>query len=213
MVKSARLEKPKVLNPAPKPGHNGLLTQEVFLIHKGRIMKAAAQVAAIKKIEKAARRDAQDAGVVLKDLDENIAMSEHEPETVKDTIKRKAQYASWSNLAPPMQADLFMEDMKLDELKAAENEGYREGLEGETAKGDRYDTTNPIGRARMKGWEKGQGVLHKHLTEISEARKAKTKDEKLKAKAKADKAKPAKTEDEDLGDIPPGLDRRPGAMN
>ena len=142
-------------------------------------------------------------------------MSEHEPETVKDTIKRKAQYASWSNLAPPMQGDLFAEEMKLDELKAAENEGYVEGLEGETAKGDRYDTTNPIGRARLKGWQKGQGVLLKHLEELSEARKAKAKDEKQKAKAKDDKQKAkdekpktGKSDDEELDAIPEALDRR-----
>lgn len=195
MVKSARLKKPHVLKDQSKtelPAGANMLTGDIFRIHLGRIAKAKAAVEAAKKPLKAARREAQDAGINLRDLDEMIAMREQEPETVKATILRKATYASWMGISPGVvQGDLFAHaDAEESDVQKAEREGYEDGLEGVTAKGDRYDTSNPIGKARLKGWNKGQEVLRRHLEEAMMAKKQKEKEAKAKAKAKAKKAEP-----------------------
>lgn len=71
----------------------------------------------------------------------------------------------------------------------AELEGYNDALEGNKCTGDRYDTTNPVGKARMKGFHKGQERLGKFMEE----RKAALKEKAKEAKARA---KPAKAEDD-----------------
>jgi hypothetical protein len=203
VVKSARLKKPHVLKDQSKtelPAGANMLTGDIFRIHLGRIAKAKAAVEAAKKPLKAARREAQDAGINLRDLDEMIAMREQEPETVKDTILRKATYASWMGLAPGVkQGDLFAHaDEEEDATKAAENEGYYDALEGNKNTGDRYDTTNPIGKARMKGFHKGVERLGRFMEDRKEALKAKAAEEKAKAKPRA-KVKETEQEDEAEG--------------
>lgn len=133
---------------------------ETFHFHVGEIRRAQAAILAVRKTLKQKRRDASDAGINLGDLDLVMRMSEEEPETVQGTVKRIATYAHWMGLAPGVQADLFeAADDREDLQKAAENEGYREGIEGLSPTGDRYDPANPVGQARMRGWNKGQDVL------------------------------------------------------
>lgn len=199
MVRAAKLQKPTVhKDQTQMPTGGNMLTGDVFRIHLGLVKKAQAAVDAVKKGLKKARREAQDAGINLKDMDEMIRMSDQEPETVKATILRKATYASWMGISPGVvQGDLFAHaDAEESDVQKAEREGYEDGLEGVTAKGDRYDTSNPIGKARLKGWNKGQEVLRRHLEEAMMAKKQKEKEAKAKAKAKAKKAEPDEGEEE-----------------
>lgn len=199
MVRAAKLQKPTVhKDQTQMPAGGNMLTGDVFRIHLGLVKKAQAAVDAVKKTLKTARREAQDAGINLKDMDEMIRMSDQEPETVKATILRKATYASWMGISPGVvQGDLFAHaDAEESDVQKAEREGYEDGLEGVTAKGDRYDTSNPIGKARLKGWNKGQEVLRRHLEEAMMAKKQKEKEAKAKAKAKAKKAEPDEGEEE-----------------
>ena len=199
MVRAAKLQKPTVhKDQTQMPAGGNMLTGDVFRIHLGLVKKAQAAVDAVKKGLKKARREAQDAGINLKDMDEMIRMSDQEPETVKATILRKATYASWMGISPGVvQGDLFAHaDAEESDVQKAEREGYEDGLEGVTAKGDRYDTSNPIGKARLKGWNKGQEVLRRHLEEAMMAKKQKEKEAKAKAKAKAKKAEPDEGEEE-----------------
>lgn len=201
MVRSATLKKPHVLKDQSQtelPAGANMLSGDIFRIHLGRIAKAKAALEAPKKALKAARREAQDAGINLKDLDEMISMREQQPETVKATILRKATYASWMGLAPGVvQADLFVHaDEEEDAIKAAENEGYYDALEGNKNTGERYDTSNPIGKARMKGFHKGVERLGRFMEERKEALKQKAAEAKAKSRAKA---KDAEEEDETEG--------------
>lgn len=183
MVKSAKIDKPTVLKSEapPSPGHNGL-DQETFHIHLGQILKAKAQVEAVKKILKTAIRAAQDGGVNLADMDEAISMRGMEPETLQDTIRRKAQYAAWMGLAPGIQPDMFtIVAAREDDEKLAEHEGYVDGLEGVTVEGPRYDTSNSLGQARLSGWNRGQDVLKDHLIKRSAEANEKAKPKKTKA--------------------------------
>ncbi len=189
MVKSARLNKPHILKDQSQtqiPVGGNMLTGDVFRIHLGRIAKAKAALEAPKKALKACRREAQDAGINLRDLDEMIAMREQEPETVKDTILRKATYASWMGLAPGVkQGDLFTHaDEEQDATKAAEMEGYYDALEGGKNTGERYDTSNPIGKARMKGFHKGVERLGQFMEDRKQALKEKAAENKAKSRAK-----------------------------
>lgn len=193
MVKAAKIEKPTIHKTPSAIGHNGL-DQETFHIHLGQILKAKAQVEAVKKILKTARRAAQDNGLNLADLDEAMSMRDMEPETVQETIRRKAQYAAWMGLAPGIQPDMFtVADAKEDDEKAAEQEGYIDGLEGVTAKGERFDTSNPLGRARLKGWNRGQDVLKERMVQMTADAKAKEKEKKM-AKEKKTETKKEETE-------------------
>lgn len=173
MAKRATPQKGRVLqrtkgspaNPAKsteeKEG-NGPATadRETFHYFVGEITKYDNQIAAIRKFRKDCRRKASDAGVNLADMDMVMKMREHEPETVQERIKRLAVYSHWMNLAPGIQADLFeAADAQIDAEKVAEDEGYVEGLEGKTATGERYDVANPIGQARLKGWNRGQDII------------------------------------------------------
>lgn len=199
MVRAAKLQKPTVhKDQTQMPTGGNMLTGDVFRIHLGLVKKAQAAVDAVKKGLKKARREAQDAGINLKDMDEMLRMQDQEPETVKATILRKATYASWMGISPGVvQGDLFAHaDETEDQTKVAELEGYNDGLEGVSPKGDRYDTSSPIGKARMKGWHKGQERLGRFMEERKAALKQKEKDDKAKARAKA-KPKDDEGEEED----------------
>lgn len=189
MVRAANMPERKVHKSETNgAGHNSPLDGDIFRIHVGLITQAQIAVNAVKKKLKEARRRAQDAGIILRDLDEAMAMRDQEPETVQETIRRKATYAEWMGISPGVvQGDLFIqEDPEEDELKKAEDEGYDDGLEGVTAKGERYDTSNPVGRARLKGWNKGQDKHKAHLVELGEKDKAAKKEKAAKAKAKTE---------------------------
>lgn len=134
---------------------------ETFHFHLGMIRRAQDAVAAHRKVLKDHRRKASDAGINLGDLDLVMKMAEQEPETVQETVRRIATYAHWMGLSPGVQADLFeAADGKEDAEAKAELEGYKAGIEGETATGDRYDAASPIGQARLRGHAKGQAILH-----------------------------------------------------
>ena len=187
MVKAAKMKKP-VVHKVEAAASNGP-DKETFHIHLGEILRARAKVEAVRKVLKAARRAAQDAGFNLHDLDEMISMREQEPETVQDTIRRKAQYATWMGLAPGVQGDLFDHAAaRQDDKTKWFEEGYVDGLEGVTAAGDRYDMTSEAGQARMKGWDKGQGILRDRLAEMLSKKKDDAKAKKAKAKKGAEEA-------------------------
>lgn len=184
MVKTAKAKPKTVLKvvpaakPAADPGKNDL-EKEAFHYHLGVITQMQAAVDFHKKNLKNARRAAQDGGIVLHDLDTVIRMREEEPETVQTAIKRLATYAYWLGLAPGVQGDLFQQTAAAVNAEVvAEEEGYVEGLEGRTAEGERYDVSNPIGQARLKGWNRGQDVVKKHFVARSEAKSAEAAAEK-----------------------------------
>lgn len=159
----------------PKDGTNlpEAADRETFHFHVGMIRRQQDKVVAERKFLKEARRKASDAGINLGDLDLAMRMSEQEPETVQESIRRMATYAHWMGLSPGIQADLFeAADGKADLEKQAEDEGYVEGLEGKTAEGDRYDASNPIGQARMRGHRRGQDVVLARFSENAEAKNA-----------------------------------------
>ncbi len=161
-VRVATKQSPKTAAQPKDPGTNGpiLADRETFHFHVGIIRRQQDKVVAERKFLKDARRKASDAGINLGDLDLAMRMSEQEPETVQESIKRMATYAHWMGLAPGVQADLFeTADSRKGEEARAEDEGYVEGLEGKTAEGERYDTGNPIGQARLKGWYRGQEIV------------------------------------------------------
>ena len=161
MVKTATIAPKTVLKDETKaaPADNGP-DLETFHYHVGEIARKTDAVAAVRKILKDARRRAQDAGIILHDLDTVVRMRDEEPETVQKAIKRLATYAYWMGLSPGVQGDLFeAATVAHSEEAAAEQQGYIEGLEGVTAEGDRYDMTNPIGQARLRGWRRGQDVV------------------------------------------------------
>lgn len=187
MVKTAKIEKPTIHKAPPQLGHNGI-DQQSFHIHLGQILKAKSQVEAVKKILKTARRAALNGGINLADLDEAISMRDMEPETVQDTIRRKAQYAEWMGLAPGIQPDMFTAMVvRENDEKTADHDGYVDGLEGVTAEGPRYDTANPLGRARLKGWNRGQDILKERLVQMVADAEAKEKEKKA---PKAEKTEP-----------------------
>lgn len=145
---------------------------ETFHYHLGCIRRAQAAVAAVRKTLKTERRRASDAGINLGDLDLVMRMSEEEPETVQATVKRIATYAHWMGLAPGMQGDLFQAaDEASDAEEKAELEGYKEGIEGVTAEGERYDAGNPVGQARLRGWNKGQDVYRTRFQPLEQPAK------------------------------------------
>lgn len=166
MVKTAAippktvLKETKAAKAAKQPDLGNGPDLETFHYHVGEIKRRQAAVAAVRKLLKDARRRAQDSGIVLHDLDTIVQMESEEPETVQAAIKRLATYAYWMGLSPGVQGDLFeAAAVAHDGETAAEQEGYVAGLEGETAEGDRYDTTSPIGQARLRGWRRGQDVV------------------------------------------------------
>lgn len=143
--------------------------RETFHYHVGIIRRQQDKIAAERKFLKDNRRKASDAGINLGDLDLTLKMSEQEPETVQESIKRLATYAHWMGLAPGVQTDLFeAADTRISAEKVAEDEGYVEGLEGKTADGERYDVTNDIGQARLRGWNRGQDVVKARFLSIQE---------------------------------------------
>lgn len=173
MVKHLAAKKPRVLKDetAPPPGEQPPTNQpdaETLHYFIGAITRKQATIMAHRKELKTIRRSAMDAGLNLKDLDEVIRMKEEEPETIQAGLKRLVQYAEWLGLAPPgTQGDLFKNVApKLDTEKAAEDEGYREGIEGNKGPAiepDRYDVSTPVGQARLRGWNSGQKVLQERF--------------------------------------------------
>jgi len=169
MVKTIQPKKPRVLKdennvtqlrPPKAEAISNAPDRESFHYHLGVIIQKRATVDVHRKHLKEARRQAQDAGINLADLDRVIKMREEEPETVAESISRLAQYAAWAGLAPGVQGDLFKDAAPaLDAIAKAEDEGYQDGLEGVTAAGDRYDAASDMGQARMRGWNRGQDVL------------------------------------------------------
>lgn len=183
MVKTLEPKKPRILKDktakpprvAAAPAASNQPDAETFHYHIGAIVRQQAKILAERKVMKDIRRAANDAGLNLASLDRMIKMRELEPETVQAEIKRDVQYAEWMGLAPiGAQGDLFKDLTKsLDEEQAAENEAYRDGIEGNKGPAiepERYDMTTIIGQARMRGWNKGQEVLHERfLAKNSEA--------------------------------------------
>jgi hypothetical protein len=172
MVKSLEPKKPRVLKDKTAPVKVAPATNqadaETFHFHLGSIIRKNATIAAHRKELKAIRRAAMDAGLSLADLDWAVRARELEPETVQADLKRRVQYAEWIGLAPPgTQGDLFKEGAAaLDAELAAENDGYRAGIEGTggpALEPERYDTASDIGQARLRGWNKGQAVLHERF--------------------------------------------------
>lgn len=168
MVKHLSEKKPRVLKDEktkpPEPAATNQPDAETFHFHVGAIIRANAAVAAHAKARKNVRRAAMDAGLNLKDLDEIIRMREEEPETIQAGIKRLVQYAEWLGLAPKgTQGDLFKDVApKVNAEKAAEDEGYRDGIEGNKGpeiEPERYDVSTPAGQARLRGWNAGQKIL------------------------------------------------------
>ena len=187
MVKSLEQKKPRVLQgktpaklrvvTAPPPATNQP-DAETFHYHVGALVRQKAKIDAERKVMKDLRRRANDSGLNLASLDRIIRMREIEPETVQAEIRRDIQYAEWMGLAPiGSQGDLFKDIAnKLDAENAAENEGYREGIEGNKGPGvepERYDVTSPVGQARLNGWNKGQAVLMERF-EAKNAKQAET---------------------------------------
>jgi hypothetical protein len=156
---------------APPPSEPAATNQpdaETFHFHIGAIMRKQATIMAHRREMKTIRRAAMDAGLNLADLDEMIRLREEEPETVMAGLKRKVLYAEWMGIAPKgTQGDLFKDAApKLDAEKAAEDEGYREGIEGNKGPAiepDRYDVSTPVGQARLRGWNSGQQVLQERF--------------------------------------------------
>lgn len=176
MVKSLESKKPRVLKdksaPPPRkkadPAISNQPDAETFHYHVGAITRQQAKILAERKVLKDLRRAATDAGLNLASLDRIIRMRELEPETVQAEIRRDVQYAEWLGLAPAgTQGDLFKDlTNKLDAEQAAENEGYRDGIEGNKGPAiepERYDAASEIGQARLRGWNKGQAVLHERF--------------------------------------------------
>lgn len=187
MVKSAKAKQPRVLKStepkatAPAGIGDNSPDREAFHYHLGEIEKKQAFVAVARKQLKEARRRAQDAGLVLHDLDAVMKMRDEEPETVQQGIKRLATYAHWAGLAPGVQADLFSHAAaKHDTEAAAEDEGYVDGLEGKTAEGPRYDMTTVEGQARLRGHARGQAVIADRFIRHNEEVAAKTQDQDTK---------------------------------
>lgn len=179
MVKSLEPKKPRVLKDKterapsrpPKKVESVLTNQadaETFHYHLGAITRQEDKIRAERKVLKDIRRAATDSGINLATMDRMIRMRELEPETVQAEIKRDIQYAEWMGLAPAgTQGDLFKDAKpKMDAEKAAENEGYRDGIEGNKGPAiepDRYDVSSPIGQARLRGWNAGQHVLQERF--------------------------------------------------
>lgn len=176
MVKTLEPKKPRVLKdksatpkaakPLPPPTNQP--DAETFHFHLGSIIRKRATIEAHRKELKALRRAAMDAGLNLADLDWAIRIREVEPETIQSELKRRVQYAEWLGTVPPgTQGDLFAHGAAaIDAEKAAENEGYRDGIEGNKGPAiepERYDTSSEIGQARLRGWNKGQEVLHERF--------------------------------------------------
>lgn len=177
MVKSLEQKKPRVLQgktpaklrvvTAPPPATNQP-DAETFHYHVGALVRQKAKIDAERKVMRDLRRRANDSGLNLASLDRIIRMRELEPETVQAEIRRDVQYAEWMGLAPPgTQGDLFKDlTKKLDEEQAAEDAAYRDGIEGNKGPAiepERYDMTTIIGQARMRGWNRGQEVLHERF--------------------------------------------------
>lgn len=184
MVKTIERKKPRVLKdennvtplrpPKAQPeAISNAPDREAFHYHMGMIVQKKAAVEAHRNHLKTARRAAQDAGLNLADIDRVLKMREEEPETVQESIARLAQYASWAGLAPGVQGDLFTDAApKLNAIQKAEDEGYWDGIEGVTATGDRYDMTNELGQARLRGHAKGQSVLMERFQQHVQAPEA-----------------------------------------
>lgn len=172
MVKSLEPKKPRVLKdksaPPPAAQVSNQPDAETFHYHLGAIIRKQITIAHHRKELKEIRRAAMDAGLNLATLDRMIRMRELEPETVQAEIRRDVQYAEWLGLAPAgTQGDLFRDVApKVDAEQAAENEGYRDGIEGNKGPAiepERYDAASEIGQARLRGWNKGQAVLHERF--------------------------------------------------
>jgi len=172
MVQTLEPKKPRILKDktakpprvAAAPAASNQPDAETFHYHIGAIVRQQAKILAERKVMKDIRRAANDAGLNLASLDRMIKMRELEPETVQAEIRREVQYAEWMGLAPAgTQGDLFKDiAAKLDVETAAENEAYRDGIEGNKGPGiepERYDASTPIGQARLRGWNRGQDIL------------------------------------------------------
>jgi hypothetical protein len=163
MVKHLAAKKPRVLKDetVPESPPSNMADRETFHWFLGRVVAKKATLDAHRKEMKAIRREAQDAGIVLKDLDHVLRLREEEPETVQEGLRRLVQYANWVGLAPGTQTDLFKDVApKVDAEEKAYQEGKIDGLEGVSAQGERYDTANPLGQARLRGWNDGQKVIY-----------------------------------------------------
>lgn len=184
MVKSLEPKKPRVLKDktplklvknSDTPASNQP-DAEAFHYHLGAITRKNATLLAHRKELKEIRRAAMDAGINLRDLDTVIKMRELEPETVQADISRLVQYAQWMGLAPGTQPDLFKDVApKVDAEKAAEDESYRDGIEGNKGPAiepERYDASTPVGQARLRGWNRGQEVLRERFLNKMEAQHA-----------------------------------------
>ena len=176
MVKSSKPPKLSIVKPttpakaADKVPPN-TIDKEAYHYHKGVIEQMEARVESAKKLLKQARRGASDAGISLGNFDFIRKLHKAEPETVQSNVAEIAQYAHWEGLAPGYQADLFKDTKgkKTSPEEAAHQEGYVEGLEGKTAEGERYDQGNPVGAARLHGWQRGQKVIQDRFIAKSEA--------------------------------------------
>lgn len=167
-LKIVKSEKPAAL---PPPTNGEPLDAETFHAHVGFMTQMKARKDAAAKLYKKTRTDAAHAGLVMEEVDEYIRMRDMDPEKAKEKLKRKFQYMTWGNMTRGLnEDDLFaFADAKDSSEAQAEQEGYIEGLEGKTADGDRYDSANEIGQARLRGHARGQTVLQDRFIAKSEA--------------------------------------------
>lgn len=165
MVKNAKIPDLKVVKDQTATPSLPLATNqpdaETFLYHVGKIERERAKVDLQRKSLKQVRRAAQDAGLILKDIDRVLKLRDEEPETVQEGFRRQMEYARWLGLSPAPQADLF--EAAPSEADRWFEEGKSDGLQGLTAAGDRYDPASEAGQARLKGHAAGQEILLKRF--------------------------------------------------
>lgn len=167
MPEAAKLAKKTPLkvvkDPPPAPPSNAP-DRETFHYFVGLIDIEDGKVAAARKARKDVRRRASDAGLSLEIVDLLRRKRDKEAETAGSWIQSLMEGFKWMGLKAAVQLSLFPEEHEKQSVTdRAEMEGYVDGLEGKSAVGDRYEATNELSQARLKGWHRGQAVIQKRF--------------------------------------------------
>lgn len=185
---------PDQTKPEPTPpGHNSNFETDM-LIFAGQVAKIEAEIDVLADKKTELRQTIKNAGYELAVFDMIRKKVDQEPETIEAWFGNIARYGRAFSL-PMGQLELFDGPRSpLNEVTAAEDDGFRRALTGKPIDTERYHENSELGQSHIAGFNRGQAVLKERFlahnaanSKVEEAEKAKKSRKEIAAKNKAAK--------------------------
>ena len=165
---------------------------ETILIFAGQIKQKKALVDKARKALDMIRKQAKNAGIGMRELDEEMRNLELEPDELMARIQRKIAYAEALGNEVKPQLDLFNYRKSgiltwKEQSEKAYQSGLARGLMGDDCDDQAYEATSELGQEHMRGWQAGQKVLLERFASLSEQAAAVEAAKKAKMEKKAAK--------------------------